>query len=62
MPIEQINSNDFNDVLDDFKFKNKLQIDFIEKFRSKRKWIFFSKIKHKKLKDEYIETMRETKF
>ncbi|KAK8864784.1 hypothetical protein M9Y10_010309 [Tritrichomonas musculus] len=48
------------EALNDFDYKNRLQIEFIEKFRENREWIFSSNMHSQIIKPEYIEEMRNS--
>ena len=58
-PIEIYNNNELNKSLDDFDLRNQLQLRFIDKYRTKREWIFSSRIKSQKISSDIIEKMRK---
>ncbi|KAK8892270.1 hypothetical protein M9Y10_029495 [Tritrichomonas musculus] len=60
-PIGIFNKLEMDNVLSDFQLKNRFQIDFINRFKSKRNWIFQGGIKHQKFTDEQMQLLRATR-
>ena len=60
-PQEIFEERNVKNVLDDFQFKNKMQLDFIEEFRRTRNWIFSDNIKAPRISSIYIKKMREAR-
>ena len=62
-PTLSFSTDTAKNILEDFKIKNKMQIEFIEAFGQKRKWLFDnSKINQKiEISDKYLDEMRLSK-
>lgn len=60
-PLEIIKDDNLIDVLEDFRTKNQLQVDFINKFKETRGWIFEPITESEKLDSSTIGQLRKAR-
>ena len=60
-PFDFLNNNEMKMFLNEFELKKQLQLEFIEKYRTRYEWIFQHNLKNIKIDIDYAQRLKESR-